>query len=260
MEEVSIQPKHYLTCLWPGMAELWWRGRLSALPAAIAFAAVLNALLVAKFIYADWLSGGLVLLACWVVIAAWIVLTVRSIRELPLLLTPRDASEEPDRFPEAQVAFLQGDYPAAEDYLTSCLAIEPRDPPALLMLSAVYRHTGRLHASELLLSEIRKLEVARRWELEFQTEEARLERDIEARDEAEEDSEGEPPEEESSETGESESEEPESDASETDAPETDDPETDEPEADDPEAEEHEAEERGWDDDDDAPMDRYRVAA
>ncbi|TWT97292.1 hypothetical protein Pla100_24430 [Neorhodopirellula pilleata] len=182
MEEVSIQPKHYLTCLWPGMAELWWRGRLSALPAAIAFAGVLNALLIAKFIYSDWLSGGLVMLACWVVIAAWLVLAIRSIRELPLLLTPRLVSDEPDRFPEAQVAFLRGDYASAEDYLTACLSIEPRDPPALLMLSSVYRHTGRLHASELLLSEIRKLEVAQKWDLEFQTEEARLERDIEARD------------------------------------------------------------------------------
>lgn len=185
MEEVSLQPKHYLTCLWPGMAELWWRGRFSALPAAIAFAAVVNALLIAKFIYSDWLSGGLVLLACWVVAAAWVVLTIRAIRELPLLLTPLQASEEPDRFPEAQIAFLRGDYPEAEKLLGENLAIEPRDPPALLLLSAIYRHTGRLHASKLLLTEIRKLEVADSWGLEFAAEQARLERDIEAREESE---------------------------------------------------------------------------
>ncbi|MBB3209959.1 hypothetical protein FHS27_005804 [Rhodopirellula rubra] len=167
------------------MAELWWRGRFSALPAAIAFAAVVNALLIAKFIYSDWLSGGLVLLACWVVAAAWGVLTIRAIRELPLLLTPLQASEEPDRFPEAQIAFLRGDYPEAEKLLGENLAIEPRDPPALLLLSAIYRHTGRLHASKLLLTEIRKLEVADSWGLEFAAEQARLERDIEAREESE---------------------------------------------------------------------------
>ncbi len=192
MQEVSIQPKHYLTCLWPGMAELWWRGRLSALPAAIAFAAVVNALLIAKFIFTDWLSGGLVMLACWVVVAAWIVLAIRSAKELPLLLSPRTASEEPDRFSDAQIAYLKGDYAAAEDYLTACLSVEPRDPPALLMLSAVYRQTGRLSASQVLLSEIRKLEVAEKWDLEFTAEEARLERDIEAVEsdqESEEDSE-----------------------------------------------------------------------
>ncbi|TWT74948.1 hypothetical protein [Allorhodopirellula solitaria] len=184
MEEISIQPKHYLTCLWPGMAELWWRGRVSALPTAVAFAAVVNALLVAKFIYSDWLSGGLVMLACWVVAAAWVVLTVRSIRELPLLLTPRRASAEPDPFPQAQLAYLQADYAEAEKLLNETLAIEPRDPPALLLLSSIYRHSGRLHASQLLLAEVRKLEVAEQWELEFAAEQARLQRDIESRAEA----------------------------------------------------------------------------
>lgn len=183
MEEISLQPKHYLTCLWPGMAELWWRGRISALPAAIAFAAIVNALLVAKFVYSDWLSGGLVMLACWVVAAAWLVLTIRSVRELPLLLTPRQASEEPDPFPEAQIAFLRADYPAAEKLLNATLAIEPRDPPALLLLSAVYRHTGRLQSSHLLLGEVRKLEVADRWQLEFSAEQSRLQRDIDRRSE-----------------------------------------------------------------------------
>lgn len=183
MDEVSLQPKHYLTCLWPGMAELWWRGRFSALPAAVAFAAVVNALLVAKFIYSDWLSGGLILLACWVVAAAWLVLTIRAIRELPLLLTPRQASDEPDHFPKAHTAYLRADYPTAEELLGETLRVDPRDPPALLMLSAIYRHTGRLHASKLLLSEITKLEVAENWRLEFAGEQARLERDIAAREE-----------------------------------------------------------------------------
>lgn len=183
MEEISLQPKHYLTCLWPGMAELWWRGRISALPAAIAFAAIVNALLVAKFVYSDWLSGGLVMLACWVVAAAWLVLTIRSIRELPLLLTPRQASEEPDPFPASQIAFLRADYVEAEKLLNATLAIEPRDPPALLLLSAVYRHTGRLQSSHLLLGEVRKLEVADRWQLEFGAEQSRLQRDIQTRSE-----------------------------------------------------------------------------
>ncbi len=191
MEEISIQPKHYLTCLWPGMAELWWRGRISALPAAIAFAAIVNALLVAKFIYSDWLSGGLVMLACWVAAAAWLVLTIRSIRELPLLLTPRQASDQPDPFPEAQGAFLRADYVEAEKLLNETLSIEPRDPPALLLLSAIYRHTGRLHASQLLLAEVRKLEVADHWELEFAGEQSRLQRDIQARQDGHDDDEDE---------------------------------------------------------------------
>ncbi|WDQ14797.1 tetratricopeptide repeat protein [Rhodopirellula sp. P2] len=189
MEIVSIQAKHYWTCLWPGMSELWWRGRLSALPASVAFAAVVNALLIAKFIYPGWMSGALVMLACWIVAAAWGVLTVRSIRELPLLLSPRQVSDQPDRFAEAQVAYLTGNYALAEEALTAGLSIEPRDPPALLLLAAVLRHTGRLNAADALLTEIPKLEAAAAWNLEWESERARLERDLDSRGELQDDAE-----------------------------------------------------------------------
>ena len=196
METVSIQAKHYWTCLWPGMSELWWRGRLSALPTAVAFAAVVNALLIAKFIYPGWLSGALVALACWIAVAAWVVLTVRSFRELPLLLAPRQVSDQPDRFAEAQLAYLTGNYALAEEALTAGLSIEPRDPPALLLLATVLRHTGRLNAADALLTEIPKLEAAAAWNLEWESERARLERDLDSRGELQNDaeSEHEPPE------------------------------------------------------------------
>lgn len=176
MDTQSITLKHYWTCLWPGLSELWWRGRLSALPAAIAFAAVVNVLLVARFVYSQWMSGALVWLACWVVAAAWLVLTIRSIRELPLLLTPRAVSDEPDRFPDAQTAYLRGDYAAAEEALTAVLAIEPRDPPALLLLAGVYRHSGRLQAAEMLLQGMAKLDVTATWETQWRCEFDRLDR------------------------------------------------------------------------------------
>ena len=60
------------------------------------------------------------------------------------------------------------------------LAIEPRDPPALLLLTGVYRHTGRLEAAELLLREVSRLEVADAWVLEIETESKRLTRAVEA--------------------------------------------------------------------------------
>ena len=47
-------------------------------------------------------------------------------------------------FPQARTAYLRGDWAEAEGLLTDVLAIEPRDPPALLLLTGVYRHTGRL--------------------------------------------------------------------------------------------------------------------
>jgi hypothetical protein len=158
------------------LAELWWRGRLSALPSALLFTFALNLFLVARYLYPQWIAGGLVSLGFWVGLLLWIFCVVHSVRELPYLIAPRSVSQQPDRFPEAQAAFLQGQWSEAEGLLTDLLAIEPRDPPALLLLTGVYRHTGRPEAASLLLQELRRLEFADAWWLEIQGEGRRLER------------------------------------------------------------------------------------
>lgn len=169
-----MEARYYATCLWPGLAELWWRGRLSALPAAIAFAFSVNLLLVTRYIYPEWMASGLVSMACWIGVFAWLFYVVRAIRELPTLIAPRTVSEEPDRFPDARAAYLRNEWTEAEGLLVDVLAIEPRDPPALLLLTGVYRHTGRLGAAEILLQEIARLEVADTWYVEVEAEARRL--------------------------------------------------------------------------------------
>jgi len=173
-----MEARYYLSCLWPGLAELWWRGRLSALPAAIGFAFALNLLLVTRYIYPEWMASGLVAMACWIGVIAWVFYVVRTVRELPTLIAPRAVSEEPDRFPEARAAYLCNQWGKAEGLLVDVLAIEPRDPPALLLLTGVYRHTGRLEAAEILLQEIARLEVAETWWVEVQAEARRLKQAI----------------------------------------------------------------------------------
>ncbi|MDB4540174.1 tetratricopeptide repeat protein [bacterium] len=175
-----MEVKHYATCFWPGLAELWWRGRLSALPAAIAFTLIVNLILVARYLYPGWIHSGLVSLAFWGGLIALFFYILRTARELPALINPRDTCEEPDQFPEARIAYLGGRWEEAEGLLTDVLAIEPRDPPALLLLTGVYRHTGRLEAAVLLLREISRLEAADDWRLEIETESKRLTRASEA--------------------------------------------------------------------------------
>ena len=170
----------YLTCLWPGLSELWWRGRLSALPLAIGFAIGLNSLLTLKYLYPTWLDPMLVRAAWWVGAAAWIFWTIKSIRELPALLRPRTVADQPDRFVDAQSAYLRSDWESAEQLLLGILAIEPRDPPALLLLSGVYRHTDRVQNADVLMDEIRRLEVADAWQIEIAAEAARVLRDRES--------------------------------------------------------------------------------
>ncbi len=172
--------RNYLTCFWPGLSELWWRGRLSALPLAIGFGIGLNSLLMLKYFYPTWLDPLLVRSAWWVGVCVWICWTVKSIRELPALINPRAVTEAPDRFVEAQAAYLRGDWEATEPLLLGILAIEPRDPPALLMLSSLYRYTGRLNSAAVLLDEMRRLEIADRWQIEIDAEAARIARDAES--------------------------------------------------------------------------------
>ncbi|MGV3483554.1 MAG: tetratricopeptide repeat protein [Planctomycetaceae bacterium] len=169
--------KLYLTCLWPGLPQLWWRGRLSALPTALAFAFALNVLLVARFIYPEWLAFSLVRMAGWAGVLAWFYCTVKNVRELPGLIQPRKVSDKPDRFVDAQIAFLRSDWARAEVWLKDCLEVEERDPPALLLLAGVYRHTGRLELARACIDTLRMTEAADRWWLEVDAEEKRLLRD-----------------------------------------------------------------------------------
>lgn len=179
-----MDARHYLTCLWPGMAELWWRGRLSALPAAIGFGVLVNGLLITRFLYPEWLSGVLVRVACWVGLVAWAVGAFRAIQELPGLLSPRSVSDQPDRFPEAQVLYLGGEWDRAEELLRGILEVEPRDPPAMLLLAGVYRHRGRLDEAEEWLRRLALLEAADPWWLEREAEGRRLSRAREAAEES----------------------------------------------------------------------------
>lgn len=168
----------YLTCLWPGLPQLWWRGRLSALPSAIAFALALNLLLVAQFIYPEWLTYAFVRVLGWLGMITWCVCTFKNIRELPTLLHPRKVSTVPDRFNDARLAYLRTDWVRAEALLQECLAVEERDPPALLMLAAVYRQTSRFESCRVCIEKLRTTEVADRWWLEVDAEERRLQRDL----------------------------------------------------------------------------------
>lgn len=170
---------HYASCLWPGLPELWWRGRISGLAVAIPCTVSVNVWLVTRFIYPGWIAPGLVAMAFWIGLVVWITFVVRSVRELPSLLVPRAVSDQPDRFPEASQAYLRGNWVEAEACLQAVLAIEPRDPPALLLLTGVYRHTDRLESAQLLLDQVGRLEVTEGWRLEVQAEQRRLERAIE---------------------------------------------------------------------------------
>tara|TARA_R110002111_G_scaffold52443_2_gene91454 strand:- start:59 stop:628 length:570 start_codon:yes stop_codon:yes gene_type:complete len=152
---------------------------LSALPIAIAFAVAVNFVLITRYLFPGWLPSGLSAMAMWVGLLSWGFLVVRNVRELPELVAPRTVSDAPDEFPAAQAAYLRGHFERAERLLSDVLAIEHRDPPALLLLAGVYRQTDRLESAEMLMREISRLEATDHWFLEIAAEQQRLVRAIE---------------------------------------------------------------------------------
>jgi len=146
---------------------------------AIPFAVAINLFLLTWFVYPAWISPGLVAMAFWIGIVAWVFYVLRSVRELPGLLLPRAVSDRPDKFPEASGAYLRGNWVEAEKNLLDVLAVEPRDPPALLLLAGVYRHTDRLESAQLLLDQVSRLEFSDTWRLEVEAEQQRLARAVE---------------------------------------------------------------------------------
>jgi len=171
---------YYLTCLWPGLVEIWWRGRLTALPYAIVFSLLVNIYLVASFIYPDWLPASVAGLIFWIGVPIWILFVIRDLRNLPAIMNRVETPEACDLYKAALAQMLAKQYADAEGSLTDMLGIEPRDPPALLLLAGLYRQTQRFEAASLLLREMSRLEVSDAWWLEIDAEQRRLSRQMKA--------------------------------------------------------------------------------
>lgn len=166
--------KSYLTCFWPGLTELWWCGRLSALPYALAFTLIFNLYLISRFIYPMWLPPSVTGVIFWIGFPIWLLFIIRDLKILPEAMSPSLESQPADQFQSALSHTLKKEYPEAEGLLTDMLAIAPKDPPALLLLASLYRKTSRLDAANLLLREMRRLEVAESWWLEIEAEQQRI--------------------------------------------------------------------------------------
>ena len=182
----------WAVCLWPGLPSLWMRGAWSGLALAVAFAALLNILLVATLVWVEWIDPGL-RLAGWTALGAfWFIALVTGhlhwdfrgmvgrrwarLRDprlgLPAAYTEGKTSE--DLFREAQSQYLQGNWLRVESLLCHLIGGDPRDVDARLMLATLYRHTGRQQEAAGQLQRLELMEDARKWQEEIRGEWARL--------------------------------------------------------------------------------------
>ena len=157
----------WITCLWPGLSRLWFRGEVLGLLTATAFASLLNLLLVATFIWPElvhpvvWYAGWLIVTVFWCC-GFW-----RSVRRWPELTGRALAGAGEDLFIQAQAEYLKGHWFEAETLLRQLLRHCNRDVDVLLMLATLYRRTGRLDEAEKQLDRMDRLDEARKWRWEI---------------------------------------------------------------------------------------------
>jgi hypothetical protein len=166
----------YLTCLWPGLARLWWMGDWKSLGVALSFAALFNlaafySVFPAPSVAPHWLFAG------WVVVISWWGASIHSAWvELPMLVGVSTALSSAAELAHAQTAYLKRDFVATEGMIGKVLKNQPGDPAVRLLLASTFRQTGRIPEARALLSSLQSDPAAFTWQFEIQADLARLDR------------------------------------------------------------------------------------
>lgn len=153
---------------------------------AVGFTALANVLLLATFLFREWLKPETRLFALAALTIVWLLarwqsraqrrasLTVEDDLQLPegeaeLLPTERDVL-----FGEAQGHYLRNDWVATEQLLLRLLKQDARDVESRLMLATLWRHQGRLAEATRQLDRLQRLEAAENWQHEIAAERAAI--------------------------------------------------------------------------------------
>ena len=168
-----------LTCLWPGLARLWFRGEWTGLLTACAFAALVNGLVAATLLWSEVAPDPL-RWSAWLVASLWwiaaAVLTLRNLREIA---SATSGDPHQGLFVAAQREYLRGNWIEAEANLRKLLRRAPRDVESLLLLATIFRRTQRHDDARQQLQQLSRLDAARRWQTELRTERELLRRETE---------------------------------------------------------------------------------
>lgn len=168
-----------LTMFWPGLNKAWHDGDSKGLLGSVLFAWTLCWLLVASFIWTEWVSWPWVPLGWTVVSGLAIATLIRQIFRAPESIAI--PGEEAAHFQAAQREYLSGNWFDAEAELLRVLKSEPDDFPAGLLLVGVLRHTGRFSAALRRLEQLGLLDAAQGWQYELAQEKLLVEREEKAR-------------------------------------------------------------------------------
>lgn len=161
-----------LSIAWPGAFRTWSRAESSSLLTSIAFAWFVSFLLIATFVWPEWLQPWMVrLLWCAVFgVAGYSLLKNGSFGELP----EQDTRKARDHnLVLAQAAYLQASYFESEKHLLENLAKHPSDIESALLLVSVYRRTERWDPALEVIQQLQRRDLATRWSQEIAVEKER---------------------------------------------------------------------------------------
>jgi hypothetical protein len=170
-----------LTCLWPGLPRLWFRGDWTGLLSAGGFAAIVNFLVITTLLWPEIAPGPLCAVGCVFAVLWWGVGLVLSLREWPQIMAATDDDPYQGLFIAAQTEYVKGNWIVAEAHLRKLLRRRPRDVESLLLLAAIARRTDRFDEARAQLQNLARLEAAARWQTEIRCERELLRRLAEKR-------------------------------------------------------------------------------
>ena len=165
--------KLLVTCLWPGLSQLWIRGQWAGLLLAAACAALLNLALAVTLVWTQWWEPRAVL-AIWIVLAG--IWAAGAVGSLAWLRGQTLGEEREDRFPNAIAYYLKGDLYQAELVARQLLRQNERDVEARLLLATLLRQSRRLEEAAGELDILTRLEGSEKWTLEIESERVRIQR------------------------------------------------------------------------------------
>lgn len=164
----------WATYLWPGLPQLWLSGMWSGLVLAVGFAAVVDLLLLASFVWVELLSPLHLRLGWLAVGALWGAAAVISVWSESRSAVPRGVTSAEVLFREALGEYLQGNWFEAEAILGRLVHLHPRDVEARLLLATLLRHTRRYNEALEQLDRLERLRDAQHWTREIASERQRI--------------------------------------------------------------------------------------
>ncbi|PHS12103.1 MAG: hypothetical protein COA78_08665 [Blastopirellula sp.] len=157
----------WITCLWPGLTDLWVYGRWRGLIWATLFTLVLNAALILRAVWPE-LAGEPIRSGIWYLLGLfWLAGAAVSLVRLVTFDANQVNETVEALFQTAQSEYLKGNHLLAEATLLRLLKQNPCDAEALLMMATLMRHTQRFAEARSQLSRLEKLDAAQAWQEEI---------------------------------------------------------------------------------------------